>query len=127
MKTNKVMKIALFLLAFGGMQAQNVDYSNMEKRFVKKELSAQDTVAFREVGEQKVQQLFDKSHFYSQNYSNTSNQVYAKQQIPNLFYVAPGDTLDVNELVLAIERLESKQTGQIELNTKPTPGISRHG
>ncbi len=110
------------LLSIMGLQAQSSDYTTLEKRFVKKEPSAQDTVAFRELGEQKVRQLFDKSQFHSQNYSNASNQAYVKRQIPDLFYLHPGDSLDVNGLILTIEQAKLSKAQAIELHTKPAKG-----
>jgi hypothetical protein len=102
--------------------AQSVDYPSLEKRFVKAEPEARDTVAFRTLGEQKVRQLFDKSHFFSQNYSSTSNQAYVKQQIPELFYMAPGDTLDVSELIRSIEQAKLSHGQSVELRTEPSEG-----
>jgi hypothetical protein len=122
MNPNNLLASITMLITSISLPAQDVNYSNLEKRFVKKELTSDDTLAFRKVGEQKVEQLFDKSQFYSQNYSNTSNQVYVKQQIPDLFYVPPGDSLDVTGLVRAIEQAESKQNGTVKLQTKPRSG-----
>lgn len=112
---------ALFLLhPFVWLQAQ--DYSSMNERFVKKEPEVQDTVAFRELGEQKVRQLFDKSAFFSQNYSNASNQAYVKRQIPDLFYIPTGDTLDVDGILRAIEQSKLTKGKSIELRTTPKKG-----
>lgn len=122
MSSIKTLMTLIMLAAVSIAGAQSVDYSRLEKRFVKTDLTAQDTAAFRETGEQKVRQLFDKGNFYNQNQSNLSNQAYVKQQIPDLFYVPPGDTLDVDALLLDIERAKQKQPRAIELSTKPADG-----
>lgn len=117
----KAPALLIALAVSATVAAQSVDYSSLEKRFVKTELTTEDTTAFRRVGEQKVRQLFDKGRFYNQNTGNTSNQAYVKQQIPDLFYVPEGDTLDVDSILRAIEQAEL-QTPSIELITKPKPG-----
>ncbi len=123
MRTIKFLASLILLTAAIGLKAQSVDYSGLEKRFVKDTPDARDTVAFRQLGEQKVRQLFDKSRFHAQNYSNTSNQVYIKQQIPDLFYIAPDDTLDVNGLLRAIEKAEILGDQTIALRTIPAKGF----
>jgi hypothetical protein len=123
MKMNPIKAPALLIVlavsAIAG--AQSVDYSSLERRFVKTELTNEDTAAFRRVGEQKVRQLFDKGDFYSQNANNLSNQAYVKQQIPDLFYVSPGDSLDVDSILRAIEKAKQK-TQPVELITTPKSG-----
>lgn len=120
MKTFKTLLALAAILASSQAWAQtSSDYVNMEKRFVKKELTPQDTAAFRKLGEQRVRQLFDKGNFYIQNSSNTSNQAYVKNQIPDLFYVPEGDTLDINGLLEDIEKMKRNHLQEIELSTKP--------
>lgn len=124
MKTFKnLLALAAILVSSQAWAQTNSDYVNMEKRFVKKELTAQDTAAFRKSGEQRVRQLFDKGNFYIQNSSNTSNQAYVKNQIPDLFYVPEGDTLDLNGLLEDIEKMKRNHTEAIELSTKPADGF----
>lgn len=112
----------IMLAAVATAAAQSGDYSRLEKRFVKTELTAEDTAAFRRAGEQKVRQLFEKGSFYIENRNNASNQAYVKRQIPDLFYEAPGDTLDVEGLLREIEKVKQGRPEAVELTTKPAPG-----
>jgi len=123
MKPIKVVALFIMLALSATAAAQSVDYSSLEKRFVKSKPDAQDTLAFRETGEQKVRQLFDKGRFYVENSSNHSNQAYVKRQIPDLFYVPPGDTLDVEALLNDIEQAKKTDPDAVELTTGPAVGF----
>lgn len=112
----------MMLAAVAAAGAQSGDYSSLEKRFVKSELTADDTAAFRRAGEQKVRQLFEKGSFYSENRSNPTNQAFVKQQIPDLLYAAPGETPDVDGLLGEIEKAKRNQPQSLELKTLPAEG-----
>lgn len=100
-----VLGMVIALLAFGiGLNAQS--YDNMENRFVKKRLTAQDSAAFRTQGVQKAQSLFYQTDLWSRNAGNLSNQTYIADRMPELFFVAEGDSLDLQPLRDAISKIQ---------------------
>ncbi len=102
----KAIKLLLGLLFFGNLLAAQ-NYDQMENRFVKKTLTKQDSAAFIESGIQKAQSLFGQTDLYWSNTGNSSNQAYIANRIPDLFYVAKGDSLDLKPLMAAIKKIQS--------------------
>lgn len=110
-----------FLLISFSIHAQS--YKTMEDRFVKKQLTAQDSAAFTTQGLQKAQSLFYQTDLYLRNSGNTSNQAYIANRIPDLFYVAEGDSLDLQPLMDAINTIQrSKKYKQPEFKVTEAPG-----
>ncbi len=110
-----------FLLISFSVHAQS--YETMENRFVKKQLSAKDSAAFITQGEQKALSLFYQTDLYLRNSGNTSNQAYIANRIPDLFYVAEGDSLDLQPLMDAINTIQrSKKYKQPKFEVTEAPG-----
>ncbi len=108
----KEIKLVLLLLVMSNFIAAQSSYDTMENRFVKKRLTAQDSAAFKTQGLQKAQSLFYQTTLWSQNAGNTSNQTYIADRIPDLFYVAEGDSLDLEPLMAAISKI---QNGKVQV------------
>ena len=87
---------------FGNAQS----YETMETRFVKKQLTAEDSAAFVTQGLQKAQSLFYQTDLYMRNTGNTSNQAYIANRIPDLFFVPEGHSLDLDPLMEAINKIQ---------------------
>jgi len=104
-----VASTAIFLLQSVEVSAQSESYKKMENRFLKQGLSAEDSAAFRAQGIQKAQSLFDQTNLYMQNTGNASNQAYIATRIPDLFYVPPGEELNLEPLMQAIQKIQTNQ------------------
>lgn len=106
-------KIGTFLvLVLLTVSAFSQSYERMETRFLKTVPSAEDSTAFVELGKQKAKSLFDRTQFYVQNTSNRANQDYVRNTIPDLFYVEPGDSLQVDEIITAVQEVQSNLNGK---------------
>lgn len=103
----QILILMLFLLGGRFIHAQSYDV--MEKRFIASQPSPKDSVAFIKQGVQKAQSLFYQTDLYTRNYNNTSNQVYIANRMPDLFYVAEGDSLDLEPLREAISSIQGRK------------------
>ena len=103
---SKIIVLTISLLFGNGLLVAQ-SYDQMETRFVKKKLTKQDSAAFIESGIQKAQSLFGQTDLYWSNSGNASNQAYIATRIPDLFYVAKGDSLDLEPLMAAIKKIQS--------------------
>lgn len=121
------ISIVCFLLLFacfpGELKAQssgNVgNYSELENRFLKQELTATDSAAFRLLGEQRVMQLFDRGGFYVRNVDVASNQSYVRDRVSDQFYPPLREQSDVDELLQAIASMRLTKGDGITLETSP--------
>lgn len=98
-----------FLASSATVSAQSEGYKQMENRFLKRGLTAEDSAAFRAQGIQKAQSLFDQTNLYVQNSGNASNQAYIVNRIPDLFYVPAGEELDLEPLMDAVKKIQSSK------------------
>ncbi len=109
----------IFLLP--ALSAQS--YEQLETRFVKKQPTTTDSTAFIKQGVQKAQSLFYQTDLYMRNAGNVSNQAYIADQMPDLFYVPEGDSLDLQPLREAISKIQgSKKYTQPKFKTSEVPG-----
>jgi hypothetical protein len=112
----------LILIAFNNV-ASSQSYEAMESRFKKSAPTALDSTAFIKQGVQKAQSLFYQTDLYMRNSGNTSNQAYIADQMPDLFYVAEGDTLDLQPLRESISKIQgSKKYTQPKFRTSEADG-----
>ncbi len=105
----KTIKLVMLLLVMSNLLAAQSSYDSMEKRFVKRGLTPEDSAAFKTQGLQKAQSLFDQTNLWTQNSGNTSNQTYIANRIPELFYVPEGDSLDLEPLMAAISKIQNSK------------------
>jgi hypothetical protein len=105
-----VVLLLLAMIGFSPVVSAQSSYDAMEKRFVKKQLTAQDSAAFITQGVQKAQSLFYQTDLWSRNAGNTSNQAYIADRMPELFYVAKGDSLNLQPLREAINTIQRGKT-----------------
>ncbi len=103
------------LAAFGLQAQQQQSYDAMTSRFYKPAPDVKDTAAFRAIGQQRAQSLFERSAIHAQNASNYANQVYIENSIPDLFFVPKGDSLDVTGLMHQIQLAEVEGNGPVQL------------
>ena len=96
-----------------GIAQNSQSYGDIEDRFTKTELSEADSLAFKEAGILKAKSLFEYGEVYRSNSSNSSNQAYVIQRVPNLFYIPETDTL--NTMIVM------NQINTIIRNEKPKP------
>ena len=108
--TNKVAVLILVMACTFGANAQS--YDQMETRFYKPVLNEIDSTAFIELGKQKAQSLFYQTDLYLQNTGNTSNQSYIANRIPDLFYVEPGDSLQLDSLMITVQQIQNNLKGK---------------
>jgi hypothetical protein len=121
--TGAMLYVLFALFGLGHVASAQSSYETMEKRFVKKQLTAEDSAAFKTQGVQKAQSLFYQTDLYMRNSGNTSNQVYIANRMPDLFYVADGDTLDLQPLRDAISKIQrSKKYTQPKFKTSEADG-----
>jgi hypothetical protein len=100
---------ATLILVFAGLMLNAQSYEAMETRFVKKQLTAEDSAAFVTQGLQKAQSLFYQTDLYMRNTGNSSNQAYIANRIPDLFFVPDGDSLDLDPLMIAINTIQGSK------------------
>lgn len=111
--------MVLALAATVHVNAQSVgNYSDMQVRLTKSVLSADDSAAFRVVGEQRVRQLFDKTGFYTSNRNVTSNQIYVRQRVPDLFAPDVMDAAAIDSVLSEVEALRLANPQHIALKTE---------
>lgn len=115
---------AVLLLVTHLVQGQSVgNYSDMENRFLKSTLSAEDSLAFQLAGENKVRQLFERSDLYFSNTRNSSNQAFVKARIPDLFHFEDDEPSDLTPLLTAIELSSRNDNGPLKLKTEPKQNL----
>ena len=121
---NKIVLAILILLAGLSLRAQQQQsYDAMSTRFYKPAPDVNDTAAFRAIGQQRAQSLFERSSIHAQNMSNRANQVYIENSIPDLFYVPDGDSLDVDELMHQIQLAVVAGDGPVQLRCTEKAGF----
>lgn len=117
---------ALLFALPAGLFAQSAgkvgNYDELENRFLKSELSHDDSAAFMLLGEQRVRQLFDKGGFYMSNANVSSNQAYVRQRAGDHFYPPLRKQEDVDALLEALSGLRLTGGMQIALETRQQPG-----
>lgn len=119
----KMLLVLFAVFGLGQVASAQSSYETMENRFVKKQLTAEDSAAFKTQGLQKAQSLFYQTDLYLRNSGNTSNQAYIANRIPDLFYVAEGDSLDLQPLMIAINAIQGKKMyKQPEFKITEAPG-----
>ena len=112
------------MLAGLSLQAQQQQsYDAMNARFYKKAPDVNDTVAFRAIGQQRAQSLFERSSIHAKNMSNRANQVYIENTIPDLFHVEDGDSLDVDGLMAQIQQASIDGGGPVKLRCTEKEGF----
>ncbi len=117
-----LVTVLLFVAPF--VQGQSVgNYSDMENRFLRSSLSAEDSLAFQLAGENKVRQLFERSDLYFSNTRNTSNQAFVKARIPDLFHFEDDEPSDLTPLLTAIELSSRSDNGPLKLKTERKPSL----
>lgn len=97
------------------------NYEDMQQRFTKTHLSAEDSAAFRQQGEHKVRQLFENGSFYAANQNVSANQVYVTQQTQPLFQPAEADTINYSALLQQISQAQCR--GRVQLQTDAAPNL----
>jgi hypothetical protein len=120
-----MLYVLFALFGFGPRSKRPKQLRNHGKALCeKKQLTAEDSAAFKTQGVQKAQSLFLPNRLvYAQFSGNTSNQVYIANQMPDLFYVADGDTLDLQPLRDAISKIQrSKKYTQPKFKTSEADG-----
>lgn len=118
---NKLYTLCFLLMAFQSAFSQSTSYGTLETRFNKEELSAEDSTAFINQGKQKAQSLFALTNFYLSNRDNSSNQRYISRGFTEIFYVAPGDSLDVDSITTVI-RQANIEGPQVKFNITEESG-----
>jgi len=128
MKANKLYLILLFGVWTQVTQAQTSDsYGAIENRFTKSKLSAADSTAFRESGYLKAKSLFEYGDVYISNSSNAANQAYVIQRVPDLFYIAEGDTLNTDSVMMMVNVIiENERPKPIKLELTEKEGVLGH-
>jgi len=128
MSINKLYIILLFGFLAQVAQAQSSDsYGAMENRFTKTNLSAADSTAFRESGYLKAKSLFEYGDVYISNSSNASNQAYVIQRVPDLFYIAEGETLNTDSVMMMVNVIiENERPKPIKLVLSKKAGVLGH-
>ena len=111
------------ITAVAAMAQQHQSYDDMSSRFYKKAPDVKDTAAFRAIGQQRAQSLFERSSIHEKNVSNHANQVYIERSIPDLFHVEEGDTLDVSALMVQIQSAEVDGGGPVLLRCTEKSGF----
>ncbi|WP_417588473.1 hypothetical protein [Owenweeksia hongkongensis] len=119
-----IFSLAICLVTFSlGAQSES-SYGKMQNRFEKKSLEPADSAAFIEAGMQKAQTLFEYNTVYLQNSTNVSNQKYVEKKVPELFFVAEGDSVDIDLVMQKAQAIVRKQTGKpVELKFEPKEGV----
>lgn len=112
MKTNKFLLAAIFASFQICVLAQSSSYKTLENRFVKQNLTAEDSAAFKTLGKQKAMSLFYQTELYTSNAGNSSNQAYVARQMPDLFYVPKGDTLQMALILEAAQKIQENKKGK---------------
>ena len=130
MKTNKPFALLAFLL-FGSLflraQSSYEGYGKVEKRFVQKELSHEDSAAFIEAGMQRGYSLIEYSKVHIANTNNYSNQSYVVSRVPELFYVAEGETLPTDSIIMLVRAIIQKQLPKdVEIVFTKKAGVLGH-
>ena len=96
MKTLKFL-IGLILIAWLPAKAQS--YERLEKRFVKQELTKEDSLAFTKQGIQKARSLFLRGNtLYLSNQHKPANQAYIQSTLPRSFQPGRADSLQIDSL-----------------------------
>ena len=109
MKIGNLKLVAFISLLWYGMAGQS--YEQLEQRFVKSDLTAEDSAAFVEVGIQKVYSLIDFTEVHYSNAGNLSNQRYVENKVEELFYVPEGETLNVDSVVSLVRNVMQSRGG----------------
>ncbi len=90
--------ISLVLLTCLSAYAQS-SYESLEKRFVRQDLSKEDSLAFTKQGIQKAKSLFLRGNkLYLSNQHRPANQAYIQSTLPSLFQPDQADSLQVDSL-----------------------------
>lgn len=129
MKQNNPLFIAFLMLFSSAIFAQNnyEGYGEIEKRFEKSDLSHQDSLAFIETGKQKAYTLIEYAKVHYSNTNNMSNQAYIVNRVPDLFYVAEGETLNSDSIVMVVRAIIQKELpDNVELIFTDKEGVLSH-
>jgi hypothetical protein len=104
---SKLKTFTSIILLLAAITAGAQSYERLEKRFVKEELSKEDSLAFIKQGLQKAQTLFLRGNeLYLSNQHNTANQAYIQSTLPRLFYQDGKDSLQVDSLLRLLPRFQ---------------------
>lgn len=96
--------MSLVLLICQSAQAQS-SYESLEKRFVRQDLSKEDSLAFTKQGIQKAKSLFLRGNkLYLSNQHRPANQAYIQSTLPRLFQEGAADSLQVDSLFALLPR-----------------------
>ncbi len=126
MKMNKLW-ILLLALSFGKSAVSQSSYEVMEKRFVKRSLSALDSAAFIEAGIQKAYSLVDFTQVHYSNSGNVSNQRYVETKVIELFYIKPNESLNTDSIVTLVRSvMQSKSGAPVEIVFTKKKGVLGH-
>lgn len=114
-----------FFLALYGLSAQSThSYEKMQSRFEKETLESHDSAAFIQTGIQKAKTLFEYNTVYLQNSAHPSNQKYVEKKVPELFFVAEGDSVDIDLVMQRAQAIVEKQAGKpVNLKFEPKDGF----
>lgn len=120
-----IVTLAFCFVVLSSLSAQsNNSYDAMQTRFEKKTLGSADSAAFIQTGVQKAKTLFEYNDVYLQNSTIPANQKYVEKKVPELFFIAEGDSLDINQVMQKAQAIVRKQMGKpVELKHKPKDGF----
>lgn len=125
MKMNRLSLLLLVCTISHGLWSQS--YERMEKRFVKSNLSADDSAAFIQAGIQKAYNLIDYTEVHYSNAGNLSNQKYVETKVTELFYVPEGETLNTDSIVTLVrEVMQSKGGDGVSVVFTKKEGVLGH-
>ena len=125
MKSLKNILGLIFCLGILSGKAQsNNSYDAMQNRFEKNTLEPADSAAFIQTGIQKAKTLFEYNDVYLQNSTAPTNQKYVKKKVPELFFVAEGDSLNIDLVMQKAQEIVRKQMGKpVELKFESKDGV----
>ncbi len=128
MKRLPILVLGVFFLLGGILSAQSTkSYDQVESRFYKKRLSAEDSLAFKEAGILKAKTLFEYGDVYLSNSGNLANQSYVTMRVPDLFYVTERDTLNTDSVVMMINTIiENEKPKTVEIVFSEKEGVLGH-
>lgn len=95
-------------MLFTGLSAQGQSsYESLEKRFVRQDLSKEDSLAFTKQGIQKAKSLFLRGNkLYLSNQHRPANQAYIQSTLPSLFQPGRADSSQVDSLFAVLPQFQ---------------------
>lgn len=103
----KTLKFLVGLTLFTWLPAEAQSYEVLEKRFVKQELTKEDSLAFTRQGIQKARSLFLRGNaLYLSNQHKPANQAYIQSTLPRSFQHGRADSLQVDSLFELLPRFQ---------------------